>query len=245
MIPSIWSVCQDKTSTPANNKQPEPADRSESTRYSCATVEAKLHVMAGAEHCTGVEHLAVNSNPERNIRKLPFVEPHVVAAFEQAIQEKNLEQLLRLAVRHPSLIEQCPQCLSLTGEEGKNLFHRMCESGHKQLIRKALNTEHGKRALCVKDNSGDTGLHIAALARTTGCLDCILAYDAVTKALLAQNREGLLPLHIAILRGHISSSITMMGKLPDTLVTMDNTFALSGIFPGFRAGTVIIPQACH
>lgn len=223
MIPSTWSVCQDRTSTPANNKQPESADRSESTRYSSAAVEAKLHVMAGTEQCTGAEHLAVNSNPERNIRKLPFVEPHVVAAFEQAIQEKNLEQLLRLAVRHPSLIEQCPQCLSLTGEEGKNLFHRMCESGRTQLIRKALNTEHGKRALCVKDNNGDTGLHLAAQARATGCLDCILACDTVTKALLAQNREGLLPLHIAILRGHINSSITMMDKQPDTLVTMDNS----------------------
>ena len=78
MIPSTWSVCQDRPSTPANNRHPEPSDRSESIRYSAATIEVKLRVMAGTEHSTGTEHLAGYTNPERNIRKLPFVEPQTM-----------------------------------------------------------------------------------------------------------------------------------------------------------------------
>ncbi len=145
-----------------------------------------------------------------------------MVAFERAIAEQNQEQLLRLAVREPSLIDRYPACLLLADEEGKTLVHRMGESGYTPLIRKALNTEQGKCALRAKDHNGDTGLHRAAQAQTSGCLDAAIASGA-NQLLPEQNKEGLLPLHIAILRGHISSSIKMMNSAPDTLIIMDNS----------------------
>lgn len=215
MIPSR-SGCIDSLSPPANQRRRESPGLPGASDSDSVTV-VKPRVIIGAR--PEAEHLPViTSNADRAIQ----IEQRAIGAFESAIKRKNPEQLLRLAACNPSLIEQYPSCLLLTDEDGKTLVHRMGESGYTLLIRKALNTEQGRCALQAKDHNGDTGLHCAAQAQTSGCLDAVIASGA-GQLLLEQNKEGLLPLHIAIIRGHISSSIKMMDSAADTLVTMDNS----------------------
>lgn len=206
---SSRSDCMDSLPPPANQRRKESSDPDSVT-------QVKPRIIVGAK--PEAEHLPVMaSNADRAIQ----IEQCAIGTFESAIKGKNPEQLLRLATCNPSLIEQYPTCLLLTDEEGKTPVHRMGESGYTLLIRKALNTEQGRCALHAKDHNGDTGLHCAARAQTPGCLDAVIASGA-GQLLLEQNKEGLLPLHIAIMRGHISSSIKMMDSAADTLVTMDN-----------------------
>lgn len=221
MIPS-QSGCTDSLSPPANHRKREFSGLSGASSLN-PVVEVKPRVIIGAKRYTEAGCLPVEtSNADRAIQKLPDIEQHTIGAFEWAIEEKNPEQLLRLMTRNPSLIEQYPACLLLTDKEGKTLVHRMGESGYTLLIRKALNTEQGRCALRAKDYNGDTGLHSAAKAKTSGCLDAVIASGA-GQLLLAQNKGGLLPLHIAILRGHIRSSISMIDSVADTLLIMDNS----------------------
>lgn len=154
-------------------------------------VAVNPRVIVGTGRCTVTERpLIAVSNLERTVRKLPCVEHRITDAFERAIEGKNPEQLLRLATRHRSFIEQYPACLLLADKEGKTLVHRMAASGYTLLIRKALNTEQGKRAVCAKDHNDDMGLHHAARAQTAGCLDVIIASGAGAQLLLEQNKEG-------------------------------------------------------
>lgn len=208
--------CMVSLSPPANQRRREFSGLSGASDPDSVT-EVKPRIIIGAK--PEAEHLPVIApNADRTIQ----IEQRAIGAFESAIKGKNPAQLLRLAACNPSLIEQYPTCLLLTDEEGKTLVHRMGESGYTLLIRKALNTEQGRFALHAKDHNGDTGLHCAAQAQTPGCLDAVIA-SGPGQLLLEQNKEGLLPLHIAIIRGHISSSINMMDSAADTLVTMDNS----------------------
>ncbi|WP_422448111.1 MULTISPECIES: hypothetical protein [unclassified Endozoicomonas] len=223
MIPPCQPVYSDRSSASANHGKLESPDPSHIAKPD-TVVAVNSRISVGTSHCTVTERpLITTATLERTVRKLPCVEHPIAAAFERAIEEKNPEQLLRLVARHPSLIEQYPACLLLADEEGKTLVHRMGASDYTLLLRKALNTEQGKHALCTKDHNGDTVLHHAARAKTSGSLDVIIASGAGAQSLLEQNKEGLLPLHIAVLRGYISSSIKMMNCVPETLITMDNS----------------------
>jgi len=159
----------------------------------------------------------------REVRLLERVDDPDTTDFLRAIAANDIDQVLTFVVRRPLLLELHPQCLLLTDGERKTVFHWLCDANRLRLVHAALGTSPGRRALDARDDNGDTGLHRAALLRTSDCLDAILKAGAADQSLWRQNNDGLLPLHLAVLRGHISSSVAMMELAEKTLLVKDHS----------------------
>ncbi|XP_075907125.1 B-cell lymphoma 3 protein [Nelusetta ayraudi] len=141
---------------------------------------------------------------------------------------RKLIQILHSALRSPDIFNNLRQ----------TPLHLAVITQHERIVEELLRGGADPAAL---DRNGQTAMHLCCEYNQLGCLSVVLSQPSSSACLEIRNFEGLSPLHLAVLRGHID----LAKMLLDAGADINATDIKSGQSPLMHAVECNNPDMVH
>ena len=125
-----------------------------------------------------------------------------------ACREKQLEVVVTLLARCKSSLMDNKSIADIKGTDGCTLLHLACQQGHLGQVEQLVTDYKCDPIVMIRDHSGNTPLHYAALAGKTEVATLLITkYGTPVNH---QNNNNETPLHLACTKGHVAFVQTLV-----------------------------------